>query len=107
MKKSRQEFVDYMWMIYPHDNDLERRTAMLKAYEFLTGVYDSEEKDRLKLVELMSSMTPKYKENIHTVWWNTLTKLQQYNLYKKHFGKEKLNEYISETDINVIYVLEK
>ena len=49
MKKSRQEFIDYMWMIYPLDNDLEKRTAMLKAYEFLTGVYDSEEKELEKV----------------------------------------------------------
>lgn len=107
MKKSQQEFVDYMWEIYPQDNDLEKRTAMLKAYEFLTGVYDRHEKERLELLQKISSITPKYKENIHTVWWNTLTKLQQYNLYKKHFGKEKLNEYISNSDIEVIYVLEK
>jgi len=46
MKKSYQSFVDYMWKIYPNENQLSERTAMLKGYEFLSGLYDYEEKER-------------------------------------------------------------
>ena len=47
--KTRQEFVDYMWKAYPNDNQLPEREGMLKAYNFLTGTYDFEEREREKI----------------------------------------------------------
>ena len=51
MRKTEDEFVDYMWKIYPNDDQLDLRTAMLKAYEFLSGKYDHEEIERKKIAE--------------------------------------------------------
>ena len=51
MRKTEDEFVDYMWKIYPNDDQLDLRTAMLKAYEFLSGKYYHEEIERKKIAE--------------------------------------------------------
>ena len=32
MKKTEDEFVDYMWKIYPNDDQLDLRTAMFKTW---------------------------------------------------------------------------
>jgi len=49
--KSYDDFVKHMWKLYPEDNMLEQRTAMLKAWDFLTGKYDREEVERLEIAE--------------------------------------------------------
>lgn len=41
---ARERLVEYMHETYP--NDLSKREGMLKAYYFLSGQYDSEEKQR-------------------------------------------------------------
>ncbi len=51
IKKTEEEFVTYMWILYPQDDQLDLRTAMLKAFNFLTGKYDHEEKERLEISE--------------------------------------------------------
>ena len=37
-----------MWKAYPNDNQLPEREGMLKAYNFLTGTYDFEEREKIK-----------------------------------------------------------
>ena len=49
--KTEDEFVEYMWKIYPNDDQLELRTAMLKSFNFLVGRYDQDEKIRLEIAE--------------------------------------------------------
>lgn len=49
--KTEDEFIEYMWKLYPNDDQLELRTAMLKTFNFLVGRYDQEEKERLKIAE--------------------------------------------------------
>lgn len=51
--KTEEELVKYMWDIYPNDNQLELRTAMLKALNFLVGRYDQEEKEREQIREMI------------------------------------------------------
>jgi len=51
MKKTEDEFVEHMWKLYPEDNMLEQRTAMLKALDFLSGKYDREELERKEIAE--------------------------------------------------------
>ena len=47
--KTEDEFVEYMWKVYPNDDQLDLRTAMLKTFNFLVGRYDQEEKERRKI----------------------------------------------------------
>ena len=49
--KTEDEFVEYMWKIYPNDDQLDLRTAMLKSFNFLVGRYDQDEKIRLEIAE--------------------------------------------------------
>jgi|688.fasta_scaffold33970_14 hypothetical protein len=49
--KTEAEFVEYMWKIYPNDDQLELRTAMLKSFNFLVGRYDQDEKIKLEIAE--------------------------------------------------------
>ena len=49
--KTEDEFVEYMWKIYPNDDQLELRTAMLKSFNFLVGRYDQDEKIKLEIAE--------------------------------------------------------
>ena len=49
--KTEDEFVKYMWKLYPNDDQLELRTAMLKSFDFLVGKYDQEEKERKEIQE--------------------------------------------------------
>lgn len=49
--KTEDEFVGYMWEIYPNDDQLELRTAMLKSFNFLVGRYDQDEKIRVEIAE--------------------------------------------------------
>lgn len=49
--KNESEFVEYMWKLYPNDDQLELRTAMLKAFDFLVGRYDRDERIGLEIVE--------------------------------------------------------
>lgn len=58
--KTKQEFDDYMWKVYPNDDQLAFRTAMLKGYEFMVGIYDQEEKVRKEIGE---KILKKMKEN--------------------------------------------
>jgi hypothetical protein len=55
MKKTEDEFVEYMWQLYPDDDQLELRGAMLKAFNFLSGKYDHEEIERKKISELIKN----------------------------------------------------
>jgi len=55
MKKTEEEFRVYMWKLYPEDNQLPLRQAMLKTYEFLSGKYDAEEQERLEIQEQIKS----------------------------------------------------
>ena len=65
MKKTREEFTNYMWEIYPEENQYSERGAMLKAYDFLSGQYDFEQKEReeirKKIEEVMKKMVIKMK----------------------------------------------
>ena len=47
--KTEDEFVKYMWELYPSDDQLDLRTAMLKSFNFLVGRYDQEEKERMEI----------------------------------------------------------
>lgn len=49
--KTYDEFVEYMWKTYPRDNQLRERTAMLKAWDFMSGKYDQEEIERNKIAQ--------------------------------------------------------
>lgn len=49
--KTEDEFLEYMWKIYPNDDQLDMRTAMLKTFNFLVGRYDQEEKERQEIAE--------------------------------------------------------
>jgi len=49
--KTEDEFVEYMWKLYPNDDQLDMRTAMLKTFNFLVGRYDQEEKERQEILE--------------------------------------------------------
>ena len=49
--KTEDEFVEYMWKVYPNDDQLDMRTAMLKTFNFLVGRYDQEEKERQEIAE--------------------------------------------------------
>lgn len=49
--KTYEDFVNYMWKVYPNDNQLPEREGMLKAYDFMTGKYDQEEKEREKIAK--------------------------------------------------------
>lgn len=57
--KSRNELVAWMWKVYPdvpmskkkdHENYL-RRSAMLEAYDFLSGKVDADEKTRKQIAQ--------------------------------------------------------
>jgi hypothetical protein len=47
--KTEDEFVKYMWELYPSDDQLDLRTAMLKSFNFLVGRYDQEEMERKEI----------------------------------------------------------
>ena len=47
--KTEDEFVKYMWELYPIDDQLDLRTAMLKSFNFLVGRYDQEEMERKEI----------------------------------------------------------
>ena len=49
--KTEDEFLEYMWKVYPNDDQLDMRTAMLKTFNFLVGRYDQEEKERQEIAE--------------------------------------------------------
>jgi hypothetical protein len=49
--KTEDEFVNYMWELYPNSDQLDLRTAMLKTFNFLVGRYDQEKKEKLKIAE--------------------------------------------------------
>ena len=49
--KTEDEFVEYMWKLYPNDDQLDMRTAMLKTFNFLVGRYDQEEKEMQEIAE--------------------------------------------------------
>ena len=51
LKKTYQELVTYMWKIYPEDDQLPERTAMLEAWNFMTGVVDVHEKERKEIAK--------------------------------------------------------
>ena len=55
MKKTKtwEEFISYMYKIYPNDDQLPEREGMLKAYEFLTGKCDYDEIERKKIYDLI------------------------------------------------------
>lgn len=57
--KTEEEFVKYMWEIYPDDNQLDLRIAMLKTFNFLVGRYDFEEQERLKISEKIGHLIDK------------------------------------------------
>jgi hypothetical protein len=51
--KTHSELSEYMWKLYPKDTlrDYRCREAMLRAYHFLTGRYDAQEKQREQVAE--------------------------------------------------------
>jgi hypothetical protein len=51
--KTNEEFIAYMYKIYPKDHQLPEREGMLKAYDFLTGKYDYDEIERKKIYDLI------------------------------------------------------
>ena len=51
LKKTQEEFYAHMWAIYPHDHQLPESEGMRKAYEYLTGVYDFEQKEREEIAK--------------------------------------------------------
>jgi len=57
--KTEEEFITYMYNIYPNDNQLPEREGMLKAYKFLTGKYDIEEREREKIKKLIGEALKK------------------------------------------------
>ena len=48
LNKTWDEFVNHMHTSYPLDSQLAEREGMLKAYKFLSGEFDEEEKERKK-----------------------------------------------------------
>jgi hypothetical protein len=59
--KTEDEFVDYMWKLYPNDNQLPLREAMRLSFDFLVGRYDFSERERKKIQnEIKQKMSQKY-----------------------------------------------
>jgi hypothetical protein len=62
LQKTQDELVPYMWEQYPNDDQLEMRSAMLKAFHFLTCRYDQEEQERKKIaLEIGEKLKLKFK----------------------------------------------
>ena len=44
--KTREEFAAHVYKLYPTPEQVDQRRAMFEAYDFLTGKYDEEEKEK-------------------------------------------------------------
>jgi len=56
-KEPNKSLSDYMWELYPisrGDEQFYLRNAMIKAQDFLTGKYDSFEKEREKIAVMIA-----------------------------------------------------
>ena len=51
MKKTLAELIDYMWEVYPLDNQIAEREAMLKSFDFLSGKIDKEKQERSEILK--------------------------------------------------------
>jgi hypothetical protein len=52
--KTREELVKFMWQEYPNEESLKQqdcRTAMLKAYDFISGKIDQNKKEKAAIAE--------------------------------------------------------
>jgi len=56
MEKSFEDFVDYMWKIYPHPDQYSEREAMMAALNYLSGQYDKEEIVRKEIANEIGKM---------------------------------------------------
>jgi hypothetical protein len=63
--KTEDEFVDYMWKLYPNDEQLPLREAMRLSFDFLVGRYDFSERERKKIQnEIKQKIDQKYPINL-------------------------------------------
>lgn len=51
LKIAPDDFVEYMHKTYPDPDGLPFRTAMLQAFDYLSGNYHEREKERKKIAE--------------------------------------------------------
>ena len=54
--KTKEELYDYMWELYPRDDQQDIRVAMAMTFDFLTGRLDKEEKERVEIQELVNQI---------------------------------------------------
>jgi hypothetical protein len=48
-----ERMVQYMWEIYPTEGEIYKRTGMLMSYDYLSGQYDNEQKERSRIGKLI------------------------------------------------------
>jgi hypothetical protein len=74
--KTEEEFITYMYKIYPKDEQLPEREGMLKAYNFLNGKYDAELIETEKISNLIrekliaNGFTPRELTEEEKLWKN-------------------------------------
>ena len=56
--KQRHELEAYAWKIYPNDSTehMIQRAAMIRAYEFITGKVDQEEREKAKISQQIQEL---------------------------------------------------
>lgn len=58
-----ERLVEYMWEIWPNEEDIDKRTGMLMTYDYLSGKYDSEQKERERIGKMISDKIKKNYQN--------------------------------------------
>ena len=60
---AHERMVEYMWEIWPNKEDIDKRAGMLMTYDYLSGNYDSEKKEKERIRKMISDKTKKLYPN--------------------------------------------